>query len=62
MKKLLVVAIFSMAGCFAYAADISGIKDKANSGDSEAQYNLAVLYAKGDGVKKNPSELSLIHI
>ena len=36
--------------------DISALRKKAVGGDAEAQSKLAVCYAKGEGVEKDPAE------
>ncbi|HWU34888.1 MAG TPA: tetratricopeptide repeat protein [Methylovorus sp.] len=42
------------AGKFAQAATI--YRELAAAGDAKAQYNLGLMYARGDGVSENPQE------
>jgi len=49
----LVAAIFSLS---TMAADFSQTKQLANQGNASAQYNLGVMYYKGDGVPQDRSK------
>ncbi|NGZ26693.1 MAG: sel1 repeat family protein [Magnetococcales bacterium] len=42
--------------CLPLFAWADAVQDKADAGDAEAQYQVAVRYAEGEGVGKNPEE------
>ena len=50
MYRLLFVAALLLCGAAAYANDLAALKEKAASGDAEAQLNLGRMYATGEGV------------
>ena len=52
---LALMLVFCVAISSGYAADFSELERLANQGEADAQYELGVLYAKGDGVEKNLS-------
>ena len=48
---------------FALFADGKDVRNRANSGDPEAIYQLGLMYESGEGMMQNtPVALSLIHI
>ena len=49
LKSLLVFVLLAAAG-FAQAPDFAETKKKAEAGDAAAQYNLGLMYARGDDV------------
>ena len=57
MKKFLVtVLIISALTQTVFADDIQEIRKSAEQGNAQAQYNLGVCYAKGNGVTKDYAE------
>ena len=56
MIKLLLplVLLFTSLTCFGVTPEkVKEYRQAAEQGDAMAQYNLGVMYAKGDGVPKN---------
>ena len=57
MKKFLsIIFIIFVSVILSFAANIDELKKAAEQGYAQAQYNLGVCYANGDGVEKNPTE------
>ena len=59
MSRLVRVCTALIAICFAvivHAQDFDEVKRKAQKGDVEAQYDLGVMYAEGQGVAQNYGE------
>jgi TPR repeat protein len=60
LMRLLIGVVLVPASCltiFAQALNLDGtIKMRAESGDSEAQFKLGLMYATGDGVLKDDTE------
>ena len=59
MSRLVRVCTALIAICFAVmvqAQDFDEVKRKAEKGDVEAQYDLGVMYAEGQGVAQNYAE------
>ncbi|MCL1925930.1 MAG: sel1 repeat family protein [Syntrophorhabdaceae bacterium] len=59
MSRLVRVCTALIAICFAvivHAQDFDEVKRKAKKGDVEAQYDLGVMYAEGQGVAQNYAE------
>lgn len=57
MKRLSFILLFSfISAIMTFGANISELKNKAEQGNAEAQYNLGVLYYYGEEVEKNLSE------
>ena len=50
---MLVVLLAALAASVAWAEDISELKQKAESGDAEAQDQLGRCYATGEGVEQD---------
>jgi uncharacterized protein len=48
--------LFSLLSVTVYAADLDGLTKKAQQQDSDSQYQLALLYEQGFGVKKDPEQ------
>ena len=53
LVALALLLVFGVSISPGYAADFSETERLANQGDADAQYELGVLYEKGDGVEKN---------
>ena len=59
MKKILILlltAFLSAGSLSAQSADIKKLIQQANQGDAIAQYNLGVMYAKGQGVPQDSAQ------
>ena len=57
MKKFLsIIFIIFVSVILSFAANIDELKKAAEQGDAQAQYNLGICYANGNGVEKNFSE------
>ena len=57
MKKFLsTIFIIFVSVILSFAANIDELKKAAEQGDADAQCNLGLCYAKGDGVERNPTE------
>ena len=58
MKKALPLLLFLAVGLSAVfgAESVYEIRKKAEAGDATAQFNLGLMYAKGNGVLKNSTE------
>jgi TPR repeat protein len=56
MKNLLLVLILISCTAAGFAADFAEIKKKAEAGDASAQFDLGVMYFKGEGVLKDSAE------
>ena len=54
MKRILISILLCLGVFFspAFAQD-SALLERAQAGNAEAQYNLGVMYANGDGVKQS---------
>ena len=51
------VVLFAFTGCSQPAkSDIERLREKAAQGDADAQYNLGVAYANGEGVPEDDAE------
>jgi TPR repeat protein len=63
MKKrfsiLSLVIFIVVLTSIAFAQNLIEIKEKAMQGDARAQFNLGLMYAKGDGVKQDFSQAML---
>ena len=55
MRNLLILTILLASSAFA-APDFDETKALAEQGDVDAQYNLALMYRKGEGVPENDAE------
>ena len=57
MKKFIALIFITFLSVISsFAANIDELKKAAEQGDAQAQYNLGVCYANGNGVEKNLSE------
>jgi TPR repeat protein len=60
MRKTILIAIYLSFICFVNLAwgetDVQKLTELAKSGDTEAQFNLGVMYYKGQGVRQNYTE------
>ena len=56
MKKLCVLAAIFMLVVSAFAESVADYRKAAEQGDADAQYNLGLFYANGDGVSKDFAE------
>ena len=59
MRKIAVLVMCAMILCDlmpALAESVKQVQKKAQAGDAQAQYELAVMYYEGKGIKKNHAE------
>ncbi len=57
MGKIVLIVLFLMSiiviGLVMDRDSVTSIKERAEQGDADAQYNLGYMYSNGDGVTKN---------
>ena len=56
IKQLLTVTILLLSSAAYGQRDFEETKLKAEQGDADAQFNLGVMYRKGEGVPENSAE------
>ena len=56
LKIILFCLSLAVSSAYASGSDIANIKTKAERGDAKAQFNLAMIYDEGLGVKENDAE------
>jgi uncharacterized protein len=56
LQRVLGVAFAVLLGLQVIAGSLEDLRKKAEEGDAEAQYNLGRMYARGEGVPKDPAE------
>ena len=56
IRNLLLLLILISCAAAGFAAGFTETKKMAEAGDASAQYNLGVMYEKGDGVLKDSVE------
>lgn len=55
-KSLLVATLICLPFLSCRQDDIAALRKKAEQGDAQAQYNLCVFYAKGQGVPQDSAQ------
>ena len=61
MKKLSII-IFLVFACSVLGqttATLDTLRQKAEQGDADAQYNLGIMYIAGDGIKRDENEAKI---